>query len=181
MKAIATVFALVVGIGCTGSGVDARYPAREQGCPVKSFPEEPSMPVDDLGVVTVDCTASGVACERQVLDAVCSRGGDVASGFANNAITSTRFVVRAAHTRRVTQGPRERGCSVQVFMDAPPMRTENIGPVTALCAEDDSRDVCLRELEDRVCLLGGDVVWQLEGPAREGNKQRMHGRAAHTR
>src|SRR5262249_12152519 len=27
-----------------------------------------------------------------------------------------------------------RGCDVQVFTDAPPMRTENIGPVSALCA-----------------------------------------------
>jgi len=181
MKALATVFVAVAGVGCAGSGGDARYPAREQGCAVKSFPEEPSMPVDDLGVVTVECAAAGGTCERQVLDVVCKRGGDVAWGFASNAITSARFVVHAAHTHRVTQGPRERGCAVQVFRDAPPMRTENIGPVTALCAEDDSRDVCLRELQDQACLLGGDVLWQLDGPVREGNKQRMRGRAAHTK
>jgi hypothetical protein len=181
MKALATVFTVALGASCAGSGVDARYPEREQGCPVKSFPEQPSMPVDDLGGVTVDCVASGAACERLVLDAVCKRGGDVAWGFAAFSLTSTHLVIHAAHTRRVTQGPRERGCPVQVFASAPPMRTENIGPVTALCAEEDSRDVCLREMQDQVCLLGGDVLWQVEGPGREGNKQRMHGRAAHTR
>ncbi|MGO9834825.1 MAG: hypothetical protein ACLP1X_11450 [Polyangiaceae bacterium] len=181
MKAPAAVLFAVVGIGCTVSGGDARYPAREQGCPVKSFPEEPSMPVDELGAVTVDCDVAGDACERKVLDAVCRRGGDVAWGLASNSISATRFLVHAAHTRRVTQGPRDRGCPVQVFTDAPPGRTENIGPVTAICAEDDSREVCLRELEDQVCRLGGDVLWQLEGPAREGNKQRMQGRAAHTK
>jgi hypothetical protein len=65
------------------------------------------------------------------------------------------------------------------------MPTENIGTVTALCNEDDSREVCTRELADQVCLLGGDVLWQVEGPAREdtanGTKQNMRGRAAHTK
>jgi hypothetical protein len=182
MKALAIVFFLAVaGIGCAASGGDARYPARERGCPVRSFPEGPSMPVDELGDVTVDCAVAGDACERQVLDAVCKRGGDVAWGLASNSISATRFFVHAAHTRRVTQGPRDRGCAVQVFSDAPPRPTENIGPVSAVCAEDDSREVCLRELQDQVCLLGGDVLWQLEGPARQGNKQRMAGRAAHTK
>jgi hypothetical protein len=86
---------------------------------------------------------------------------------------------------RAQHAPMPRGCTVQVFQDAPPMRTENIGPVTARCAETDSRDVCLRELEDQTCLLGGDVLWQVDGPTPEatssGVGQRMHGRAAHTR
>ncbi len=164
-----------------GSAPDARYPAREAGCPVKSLPGEPAGPVDELGVVTVDCTAGGAACSRQLLDAVCAHGGDIAWGLGDNALTSTHVVAHAAHTRRVTQGSRERGCAVQVFTEAPPMRTENIGPVAALCADDDSKDVCLRELQDQTCLLGGDVVWQVEGPAPQGNKQRMQGRAAHTK
>ena len=65
------------------------------------------------------------------------------------------------------------------------MHTENIGPVTALCNEDDSVEVCTRELADQACLLGADVLWQVDGPAPEstenGPKQRMRGRAAHTR
>jgi hypothetical protein len=81
--------------------------------------------------------------------------------------------------------PQPRGCAVQVFKDAPPMRARNIGSVIAQCADTDSRDTCLRELEDQVCLLGGDVLWQVEGPTptatSTGMAQRMRGRAAHTR
>jgi hypothetical protein len=172
-------------VSCAGSPPDPRYPVREAGCPVKSFPGAPTMPVDDLGTVTVDCASGGGGCERQAFDVVCKRGGDVAWGLADNALTTTKLVVHAAHTRRAREGARERGCAVRVFVDAPSMATENIGPVTALCSPDDSRDVCLRELEDQVCLLGGDVLWQVDGPTplatSEGNKQRMRGRAAHTK
>jgi hypothetical protein len=171
---------------CGTSAPDARYPARAGGCPVKSFPGEPAMPVDDLGTVTVECTSGGSGgCERQALDVVCKRGGDVAWGFADNALTSTRLVVHAAHTRRTREGHRERGCAVRVFGDAPPMATENVGTAIALCSPDDSKEVCLRELEDQACLLGGDVLWQIDGPTPantpEGDKLRMHGRAAHTK
>jgi hypothetical protein len=167
-----------LGAACGGSSPDARYPSRATGCPVKSYPAEAAVPVDDLGVVTVDCGASGGACERQVLDAVCARGGDVAWGLGENALTSTHVVAHAAHTRRVAQGPHERGCAVQVFSNAPTIPTENIGPVIALCAQDDTFDACQRELEDQVCLLGGDVLWQVDGPTPRGDKQRMQGRAA---
>ncbi len=171
---------------CGGSAPDPRYPARDDGCAVRSYPGPASIPVDDLGLVTVECApdARG-SCERQLMNAVCRRGGDVVWGLGDNALNSATLVGHAAHSKRATQGPRERGCTVQVFSGAPPMRTENIGSVTALCAPDDSRDVCERELEDQACLLGADVVWQVEGPAPEdtpnGTKQRMRGRAAHTR
>jgi hypothetical protein len=172
---------LVLGCG-GGAAPDARYPARELGCPVKSYPAEPPAPVDDLGVVSIDCAAGGVPCSRQLLDAVCARGGDIAWGLGENALSASRLTAHAAHTRRVAQGPRERGCPVQVFASgAPTMPTENIGPVVAICDPYDTRDTCLRELEDQACRLGGDVLWQVEGPAPEGNKQRMSGRAAHSR
>jgi hypothetical protein len=184
--ALSTLGALAccsLGTGCGGAAApDARYPAREVGCPVKSYPAQPPAPVDDLGVVSIDCAAGGATCPRQLLDAVCTRGGDVAWGLGENALTASHLSAHAAHTRRVTQGPLERGCPVQVFASGTPtMRTENIGPVVALCDRDDTRDVCLRELEDQTCQLGGDVLWQVEGPAPEGNKQRMTGRAAHTK
>jgi hypothetical protein len=74
---------------------------------------------------------------------------------------------------------------VQTFTDRPPGKTENIGPVSALCTPDDTPEACLRELQDQVCRLGGDVLWQVDGPAPEdtqnGPRQRMRGRAAHTR
>jgi hypothetical protein len=141
--------------------------------------------VDELGTVVVECTGHGGSCERQALDVVCRRGGDVAWGLADNPLTATKLVVHAAHTRRALEGARVRGCPVQVFTDAPRVLTENVGPVTALCSLDDSKDVCLRELEDQVCLLGGDTVWQVEGPipisTSEGYRQRMRGRAAHSK
>lgn len=152
---------------------------------MKTYPGAPPVAVDDLGIVTVDCSGSRGACERQALDLVCHRGGDVAWGLADNSLTPTNLVLHAAHTRRAVAAARERGCSVQVFADAPAIATENVGPVTALCSPDDTKDVCLRELEDQVCLLGGDVLWQVEGPTpeatTEGYRQRMRGRAAHAK
>jgi hypothetical protein len=176
---------VLVLVACGGSAPDARYPAREDGCAVRSYPGSPTIAVDELGVVKVECSSNGAACERKLMDAVCRRGGDVVWGTADNALTAVTLAAHAAHSRRATQGPRERGCALQVFSDAPPMQTENIGPVTALCAEDDSREACERELQDQACLLGGDVLWQVEGPTREatsnGMRQRMRGRAAHTK
>ncbi len=167
---------------CAGSAPDALHPAREAGCPVRRFPAGPTIPVDELGVVDVECRGGGGACERELLDVVCRRGGDVAWGMADNAIGAARLVAHAAHSKRATGGARERGCAVQVITDgAPPMRTENIGPVIAYCDRDDPRDTCLRELEDQACLLGGDVLWQVDGPLPDGDKQKMHGRAAHTK
>jgi hypothetical protein len=182
---LASAAVLCAIASCASPAHDPRYPAHEAGCPVKSFPDAPTMAVDELGVVTLDCTRAREGCERQAFDAVCAMGGDVAWGLADNSLTTTRLVVHAAHTRRARRGPGERGCTVQVFIDAPPMATENVGAVTALCSPDDSKDVCLRELEDQACILGGDVLWQIDGPAPEatsdGNKLRMRGRAAHTK
>jgi len=171
---------------CGGSAPDARYPPHENGCPVKLYPGPAGIPVDDLGPVRVDCPPGSFGrCERALEDAVCRVGGDVVWGTGENALNATTLTGHAAHSRRVTQGPRERGCTVQVYEGKPPMSIENIGPVTALCDEDDAREVCQRELQDQVCLLGGDILWQVDGPTPEdtqnGRKQRMHGRAAHTK
>jgi hypothetical protein len=188
MRSMKTTVALALAAGlvsCGGSAPDPRYPAREAGCPVKSFPGEPPTVVDDLGIVEVECAPGRGGCERQALDVVCRRGGDIAWGFGDNALTATKLVVHAAHTRRMREAARARGCAVRVFGDTPGVPTENIGPVIALCSLDDSAETCQRELEDQVCLLGGDVLWQVEGPSveatPEGRKQRMRGRAAHTK
>jgi hypothetical protein len=179
MKAV-VVCLLAASQGCGPSSPDARYPARDSGCAVKTFPGAPTMGVDDLGTVGVDC-ATASSCGRELLDAVCARGGDVAWSLGDNALTATHRVARAAHTRRAVAGERERGCSVQVFDGAPPMAVENIGPVAALCDPDDSKEVCLRELEDQVCRVGGDVLWEVEGRLVDGGKQHERGRAAHTK
>ena len=86
----------LVLLGCGGGSVDSRYPVRPAGCPVKSLPGSPTLPVDDLGAVRVECRAGGASCERQLLDAVCARGGDVAWGTADNALTATTLVAHAA-------------------------------------------------------------------------------------
>jgi hypothetical protein len=177
MMRTVTLAGLLVAASCA----PARYPSREPGCPVRMFAGGPSMPVDELGPVTLDCTRGGKSCERHLLDAVCQMGGDVAWGTGDSPIGATHLTAHAAHSLRATHGARERGCAVQVFTDALPVRTENIGPVKALCDRDDSRETCLRELEDQVCLLGGDVLWQVDGPAPDADKQKMLGRAAHTR
>jgi hypothetical protein len=165
---------------CGHAGGDAaRYPERAPGCAVRRFPENPTIAVDDLGTVRVDCAPTGGSCERQLLDRVCAQGGDVAWGLSDNALSATSLTAHAAHSKRLAPAARERGCAVRVSDDAPPPRSENIGPVTAYCSADDSRDVCIRELEDQACLLGGDFVWQVEGPTPYGDKQRMRGRAAY--
>jgi len=93
----------------------------------------------------------------------------------------------ASHATRVRPDypSQPRGCAIRVYEDAAPTHTVNIGTVTAMCTESDSRDTCLRELEDQACLLGADVLWQIEGPTPEamasGMGQRMRGRAAHTK
>jgi hypothetical protein len=173
---------LVLLAACGGAGgPDARYPSLQAGCPVKKFPAAPTIPVDDLGLVTVDCPANGADCDRAVMDAVCAKGGDVAWGWADNALSATRIAVHAAHSRTAREQERGTGCEVRVYDRAPTGATENIGVVTSYCAADDSRDVCLRELEDQVCRLGGDMLWQVEGPAVDGDKQRFRGRAAHSK
>jgi hypothetical protein len=185
-KTRAGVAGMLMLAACGGSATDARFPPREDGCPVKLYPGAPAIPVDELGTVQVECAGGGGGpCERQLENAVCRRGGDVAWGMADNPLNATALVAHAAHSQRAAPASRQRGCALQIYSGSVPMRTENVGPVTALCNEDDSPEVCTRELADQACLLGADVLWQVDGPTPEstpnGVKQRMHGRAAHTR
>ena len=76
------------------------------------------------------------------------------------------------------------GCTVQVFQNAPTTQTENIGPVTSSCDDQSptSKTDCLRELQDQVCKLGGDVVWGVDPePEHVDGKWKYSGRAAHTK
>jgi hypothetical protein len=79
---------------------------------------------------------------------------------------------------------RPEGCDVKIYPEAPPasMPTDNIGPVTATCAENVTKDDCLRTLKDQACKLGGDIVWGVPNePSNVAGKQRFEGRAAHTK
>ncbi len=138
------------------------------------------MPVDELGDIEVACEGSS-KCGRKLADAACERGGDVVWGIAENPASSPTMRAHAAHTRVADHPSMPAGCDVQVFAHAPPMPLDNIGTVSATCAENDSDDVCTRQLEDEVCKLGGDVVWGVDKPMNVGNKRKLAGRAAHTK
>ncbi len=78
--------------------------------------------------------------------------------------------------------PRDEGCDVTIYPEAPLGRTDNIGPVSASCEESVSEADCQRTLKDEVCRLGGDVVWGVgDKPQKNGLRYEWHGRAAHTR
>jgi hypothetical protein len=159
---------------------DPRYPARPQGCAVKSYPEKPTQDVDELGDVVVDC-AGTTNCPRRLLDAVCARGGDVAWGLAENPVSQGATMrAHAAHSAHRAFDAKPVGCDVKVFADAPPMKTQNIGAASASCAEDATDDDCVRALQDEVCKLGGDVVWGVSPPRMKNGRKRVSGRAAHT-
>jgi hypothetical protein len=71
------------------------------------------------------------------------------------------------------------GCAVEVFEEAPSGATENLGTVRARCSDDVSDTECLRQLQDAVCAMGGNVVWGVRMPPRivDGRKQ-LSARAA---
>jgi hypothetical protein len=71
---------------------------------------------------------------------------------------------------------------VQIFENAPPMATDNLGTVRARCGTDIGREDCLRELKDQACRLGGDVVWGVaDAPHVVGDRNEWDGRAVHTK
>lgn len=73
------------------------------------------------------------------------------------------------------------GCTVQVFHEAPNVRTSNIGRVSTTCDAILSDEECLRGLMDEACKLGADVVWGVaDKPTLKGSKKTLSGRAAHT-
>lgn len=78
--------------------------------------------------------------------------------------------------------PRPRGCAVEALASAPSFPTQNIGTAVARCTADIDDAACMRQLQDEVCALGGDVVWGVSMPPKvvDGGKQ-LSGRAAKRR
>jgi hypothetical protein len=179
-RALLVVLA-AASVACGGGEQrDARYPPRAAGCKVKAYAASPTIPVDELGTVTVECSGSS-NCGRKLMDAVCRVGGDVVWGLGENPVTSMSMTAHAAHSADKNWAPRAEGCDVKVYRDAPSSPAENIGPVDAVCGLDVSDADCLRQLEDETCKLGGDVVWGVGDPVVSGVKKRLSGRAAHTK
>lgn len=86
------------------------------------------------------------------------------------------------------QGPdprypvRAEGCAVELYPDAPLVQTDNLGAVSASCADSVADQDCMRTLKDEACKLGGDVVWGVpEKPKEKDGRKYWSGRAAHTK
>lgn len=77
--------------------------------------------------------------------------------------------------------PRQPGCEITTYPEAPTVQTENIGTVQSTCDTSISDEDCTRTLKDEACKLGGDVIWGIEGPMPAAGKKRFSGRAAHTK
>lgn len=177
---VAGALALIALTACGASTApDPRYPARPEGCGLKSFEGSPPFPVDELGAVEVDCAGTN-RCGRKLADEVCKRGGDVVWGLGGNTSPSNVKRGRAAHTSHTNWGPRAEGCAIAVSAEAPSTPSENIGPVSASCSADDSDDACMRVLRDETCKIGGDLLWGVGAPTVRGTRKHFTGRAAHT-
>lgn len=98
-------------------------------------------------------------------------------------VLAAAVVLACGGSRNTTNFPeRPDGCDVQVFQQSPPMKTTNIGPVSAHCDDHSfTQDQCLRTLKDQVCKLGGDAVWGVAPVPEDTDGQwRYAGRAVHT-
>ncbi len=77
---------------------------------------------------------------------------------------------------------REEGCAIATFPDSPPTQSDNLGAVTASCAESVADQDCLRTLKDEACKMGGDVVWGVSAkPVERDGRKYWSGRAAHSK
>ena len=100
-------FVLLRGIAATGLGCalfapGGRYGPRDKNCNVTKLEGAPRAPFDDLGTVTVDCWTENAACEQELLDEVCRRGGDVVWGVGDTAPNTTKLAGHVARTRGLT-------------------------------------------------------------------------------
>jgi hypothetical protein len=80
--------------------------------------------------------------------------------------------------------PRPEGCDVKVFRGkVTGIPYDDIGHVDAICGNDLGPDVCLQELKNQSCKLGGDIVYDVpdEPDKPSPDKMRYTGRVAHTR
>jgi hypothetical protein len=100
MKGLVPIWIATTCLGCMLFGPGERYGPRDKNCAVKTLPSAPKVPVDDLGVVAVDCwTGDNDGCRAELLDEVCRRGGDVVWGLGDTAPSTSQLAVHAARTR----------------------------------------------------------------------------------
>jgi hypothetical protein len=99
MKGFLAVSLAIVCLGCALFRPGGRYAARDKNCIVKMLARAPTAPIDNLGIITVDCwTGNNEECEQEVLDEACHRGGDVVWGLGSTEPSTTRIAVHVART-----------------------------------------------------------------------------------
>ena len=92
-------------IACAGEPAKpSKYPARDAGCDVQVFPEEPNYSTDNIGPVSASCEASfaDADCLRELKDQTCKLGGDTVWGVNDTPTMQTgrkKFFGRAAHRK----------------------------------------------------------------------------------
>jgi hypothetical protein len=105
IRIAASLLVASVAVACGAPRpLDARYPARPEGCDVKLFHESPTMQTDNLGPVTATCSTdvSDADCLRTLMDQACRLGGDVIWGVPERpALEGGKnvWIGRAAHAK----------------------------------------------------------------------------------
>jgi hypothetical protein len=105
MKRIALALAVAL-TACGGGGkeIASKYPAQPEGCPVKIVRGTPTVPTDNIGVVTATCGAEAPAeqCLRELQDQACKLGADILWGVPEGPemkFDKQFWSARAAHTK----------------------------------------------------------------------------------
>ncbi len=84
-------------------GAPSKFPARPEGCDVKTFADAPRVQTENIGTVSSVCDESVTdeSCLRQLKDETCKLGGDVVWGVPDKPKLENgkkRYSGRAAHT-----------------------------------------------------------------------------------
>ena len=99
--AFAAFAAFAPCIAC--GGAPSKFPARPEGCEVKTFSDAPRIQTENIGTVSSACDESvpDESCLRQLKDEACKLGGDVVWGVPDKPKLENgkkRYSGRAAHT-----------------------------------------------------------------------------------
>jgi hypothetical protein len=98
--------AFLVALAACGASPEqpAKYPARQPGCEVQIFPENPSYQTDNIGPVSSSCdeSVSDADCLRTMKDEACKLGADTVWGVSDQPtkqLGRKKFFGRAAHQK----------------------------------------------------------------------------------
>ena len=104
-----TIAGLVAGscvalAACGSREPPGKYPAREPGCEVQVFPENPSYQTENIGPVQASCeeTVSDDDCLRTLKDQACKLGADTIWGVNDTPtkeLGRKKYSGRAAHQK----------------------------------------------------------------------------------